>query len=118
MKVNGFMAKACEIQRKGCRRFVIFQRLSSPRWTCRPWEPLRNKAGVRQLGVFLQEPLRDLGKTLRVSTNSEPIAEALMSKRKEADIEESIQKGCEVEKYLSEGFIQFAKLAKSSFGSK
>ena len=74
---------------------MLLQALSSPR--CRDWNELRTRSGVRQLGVHLQRPLRGLGKALRVTSNSEPVIEAMLKRNIEDEIEDSVQKGCELE---------------------
>ena len=96
-RINEFLEQLCEIQRKGDRTFVILQSLSSPRWAVDQWSRMRSLAGSRQFGVHVQDADRR-PKALRVTTNSNAVAEAMLDNCGTKGVEEKVQKGCEVEK--------------------
>ena len=89
-KVDTFMAKVCDVQRRAGRKFVVMESLNTENSA---WKELRRKSGLRQLGVHLPHPLRGLGKALRVTTNSETIIDAILKRDLREELETSVQKG-------------------------
>jgi len=93
-KVNDFIHRVCETQRRAGRKFVAYQDIRAPEWACEPWRKLREKNDVKQIGVHLEG--NNAGKVLRFTTNSEQIVEAILEKTN-SSLEEKIQKGLDVE---------------------